>query len=265
MKQLLILALLAIGSSAFGMGAQSITVLTDQHYRGQNTVRIKRLVRQELQWQGESLYDYELTAVTIRAKSRRGGGTATMAVGFDEDSRNVPMARGGANAFQNDRPRTFNTIRFILDQPGQSDERWQMHFRGNIKIKQMVVTIRPKLQRIFVPMNHQEFRGNNTIFMKRELRDMGYSPRNWTLKRVVLHGKTRRGRGTADLYVNNGFEGSRVVGQAKNGWGFNSTAQDSYNRVRWNNVDGRGRGPWQIELQGRHQVRGFTVFVRKRR
>ncbi|MEM7645706.1 MAG: hypothetical protein AAF203_02240 [Pseudomonadota bacterium] len=258
-KQLLVMSILAVSSAAFGMPTETMTFLRSEHFKGQNTFRIKANVQRQLNQQGKDISDYKLEGITLYAKSRRGNGTATLVVGPDQRVRNVPQF-GGAGAFQIDAPWAFHELEWDLANPGTSDERWQIRFQGNIKVKKMEVHLSRKERRIRIPMGDIELRGSNTIRIKRELRDLGYRPNRLNLRRVILVAKTRRGRGTAELFLGNDSFGTRVVDQAQNGYGFQSTNPQSYDRVRWN-ARGHRQGPWQLDLDGRFKVKALVVVV----
>jgi len=87
----------------------------------------------------------DLISVKIVAKSKHGGGTVSLLVG-DQLTTPSPI-QGWSGRFDKRRARTFYDI--YLDNPNWNSEgRWQLFFKGNIKIRKIILTIE-------VPQNHE--------------------------------------------------------------------------------------------------------------
>jgi hypothetical protein len=259
-RNLIFAAIFAFSAQALGSdNIQSLRVHGKAHYQGENLVRLKRLANQILQQQGESARDYELVGVTVRAKSRKGRGQATLIVGRDQQTKTVKRFDGGDLGFQISTPWSYNNIRFDLRQmPGQGDERWQMRFNGNIKVHSIILHIQAPVERVRIPMGGELFTQDSTIRIKQRLRDMGYGDlRDAQLKNVVLVAKSQAGRGQAELVVGQDFQPLLNVGLAPQGT-FQDNQPLTYNRLRWN-VRGSGQGRWQIHMRGRIRVRAVIV------
>lgn len=256
-RHILFVSILAFCTSAFAQ-ITTLQVVGKEHYKGQNRVRLHALANQQLTAQGQNPSDFELVGVTIRAKSKRGRGQATLIVGQDQETKDVDDF-GNKLLFDVTAPWAYHTLNWDLsDSPGSDAERWQMLFEGNIKVREIRLHVQPVIERVRIPYNDQLFAGNNTLFLKRELQQMGYDVRGAELSRVVLVAKSRAGRGQATLVAGRKFASTKVVEQAQGGLDFQSDRPVSYNRIRWNpNVD--VRGAWQIELNGRIKVKAVIV------
>ena len=105
-------------------------------FRGHNTVYLKRRLRNQ---HGIDLHRYNLKAVVLVAKSKHGRGTGSLMVGdantYEEVIDGMPYefrARGG-----------FDRVRF-RNPKRNSRGPWQLHLRGKIKIKKIVVKLKRK-------------------------------------------------------------------------------------------------------------------------
>ena len=98
--------------------------------------RLKQLAKQKLSALGEDASAYELVGVTMKAKSRRGKGKATVIIGQDQETKTVGNLGNDQMLFQVTAPWTYQTLHWDLSNaPGQPDERWQVRFKGNIKVR----------------------------------------------------------------------------------------------------------------------------------
>ncbi len=174
-----LVGLVVMGSELF---AQTRLVLDydDQHYRGQNTLFLKRKARQ--QHPGVSLRDKELISVRLVAKSRFGRGQATLTVGQTDS---YPETVGGnPDEFDNPRPYTFDRIRF--NNPANSSQgRWQIQLRGNFKIRKVVLLIEDDYYGQFEEV--ETYRLTKPVFFTQEIQ-MNYFGRVKALKLKSLRG-----------------------------------------------------------------------------
>jgi len=117
---------------------------------------------------------------------------------------------------------------------------------------------RGRNQQIELNMGNQAFRGQSTIFLKKEIKKQ--FPRiqfeNWDLQRVVLVAKSRGGRAQAFLQV--GRFNSRVEFIDGNRFDFNN--RGGFHRIPFE-APRRDNGNWQIELQGQVKVNKIIIMA----
>lgn len=118
-------------------------------------------------------------------------------------------------------------------------------------------------QRLVLHLGDAHYRGDNTIFLRRELNAQYPHLRlqGADLLRVRVVGKSRHGRGQASLEVG-GYEVDRATlgGVPAD---FHNDVPYTFSRVDlMNNYD--SRGPWQIKLRGNIKVRRVVVIVQTR-
>jgi hypothetical protein len=116
--------------------------LYDQHLRGFNVLKIKQLIKQ--QNTRLDLQQMELQKVTLVAKSKQGRGEASLVVGQDIG---YPEVIGGSpRTFHSMNPRSFDIVTLYNDS-FSSKGKWQVELQGNIKVKEIIVTMKKKNQR----------------------------------------------------------------------------------------------------------------------
>lgn len=115
-------------------------------------------------------------------------------------------------------------------------------------------------RRFEIPFHGELFKGQNTIFLKRELKNQfpRLNLKNWDLKRVVLVAKSKRGQGQAYLQVG-GFD-SRIEFVDGNRFDFDN--RGNFHRIPFE-APRRDNGKWQIHLQGRIKVKKVVVVARR--
>ncbi len=96
-------------------------------------------LKRELQRLGHDVRRADLKRVVLVAKSRAGHAQAKLVVGPNGGSaaQSIGQAQAGLG-FQSNRPRSYNRIPFRHQ--GNSDGRWQIQMRGQIKVKAVIVT-----------------------------------------------------------------------------------------------------------------------------
>ena len=261
-RNLLFTVILAVAGSAYGQDITTLNVAGKQEVQGQKMFRLHALANQQLQAQGEDASQYELVGVTVEAKSKRGRGQATLIVVQDQDTQRVEKFGSNDYFFEITAPWAYNTMHWDLSgQEGKAQERWRMRFNGNIKIRSIQLHVATSTKRVRIDMGGQLMTQESTIFLKRELRRMGYDVRNADLKRVVLVAKSKRGRGQAKLVVGQNATFADNVGPAQNGLGFQSERPASYNRIPFRH-SGDSRGRWQIQMRGRIKVKAVIVVFK---
>ncbi len=115
-------------------GNHIVIPMYDQHLRGMNTLKLKRLIKQ--QNPSVNLQMVNLKSVTLVAKSKQGRGQATLVVG---QSASYPETVSG-------NPRMFRSMNrgsytpITLQNPSyDSMGKWQIELRGNIKVKEIII------------------------------------------------------------------------------------------------------------------------------
>lgn len=119
-------------------------------------------------------------------------------------------------------------------------------------------------ERFVLDFGDSHFRGNPTLFLKRELLNQypGINIADYRLRRVVLVAKTKAGYGSAQLRVGPELSPQyRVNGAPRS---FHSYHPESFDRIRIRNPFHDSWGPWQLFLQGNFKVRKIVLVVEKR-
>ena len=87
--------------------------------------------------------------------------------------------------------------------------------------------------------------------------------RDLHLRKVVLVGKTKGGRGHAQLRVgSHTTDMYRVQGHPRD---FHYDDRSTFDKVRFYNPSYGSRGPWQLFLRGKFKVRKVVLIVEKER
>jgi hypothetical protein len=112
----------------------------NEQFRGNSTIHLKQEIRNQLGINIASLRDVELKSVEFIAKSRQGNGRASLRVGRNET--NNKRIGDGHGSFNDNDADSYDRVRF--DNPNRNDRSrgvWQLHFRGNIKVKRIVIRL----------------------------------------------------------------------------------------------------------------------------
>lgn len=108
-------------------------------------------------------------------------------------------------------------------------------------------------------INHQA----QTLLLKRELKQR-YPKLNlnqFRLVRTVIMAKSKKGKGTIQLRINNNYSQKyRVHGSPK---GFSNSAKFNYDKVEINNPAHRSDGPWQLLFTGNFKLRKVLLVVER--
>lgn len=117
---------------------------------------------------------------------------------------------------------------------------------------------RGQSRQIELDMGNQLFQGQNTLFLKKEIKKRYPRIRfeSWDLQRVVLVAKSKGGRAQAFLKV--GRFDSRVEVIDGNRFDFNN--RGGFHRIPFE-APRRDNGNWQIELQGQVKVKKVIIFA----
>lgn len=109
------------------------------HYQGQNTIFLKRELNSQTNL---NLQDYELQSVSMKAKSKMGRGMASLVVGNMQSMQT--LVYGTPRDFHNDSDYTFQNVMIQNPAFGPSQGVWQIKLQGNIKVKDIVLTLKKK-------------------------------------------------------------------------------------------------------------------------
>lgn len=261
LKLMVIFTLLALTAPLFAQ-EKIVIDMNDRAFRGQTDLNLKQLARR---YSGMNLNRAKLKNVRLVAKSRQGRGQVTLDVA---GNRSYTMRVDGYPAdFQSNRPFTYNRIN--LDVFGQSRGNWMLYLRGNIKIKKIVLFVEeqmgPRNNRVRLDFFGEQFRGENTIRLKQELRRErpNLRLRNFNVKKVILNAKSKQGRGRGTLLVG----GDRSLPQMIGGYpaNFQSNRPNTFQRVVINNrAYGDSEGVWQVQLKGNIKVDSIIVVLERK-
>ncbi len=113
-------------------------------------------------------------------------------------------------------------------------------------------------RRLELNFHGREYRGQNTLFLKREIMSqLGMHPQGLNLKSVILVAKSRMGHGKAQLSVG-GFSERMIRGRT---FDFDRNEDWTYDQVQFM-VRGRDQmAPWQLQLQGQIRVKKVILIV----
>lgn len=116
------------------------------HFDGQQFRQQSKLfLKQELKRQhGINVQNFKLNRVRLVAKSRNGNGRAKLVVGQNQ-TRNE-FINGSPRDFRYDDRNTWDRVNF-RNPSRRSQGNWQIHMRGNIKVKKVVVFLERKFRR----------------------------------------------------------------------------------------------------------------------
>ncbi|MCJ8275809.1 MAG: hypothetical protein MJK18_03135 [Bdellovibrionales bacterium] len=273
-----------VQANIFNVAQDRTEVLLDEtHFKGENLVRIKAQINQKLQAQGMKAKDFKLVGVTLRAKSKKGKGRATLIVGQDQETRKVRKSKAGGfgDLFGGDLGsflgeigwadkggNTFHKIEWDLTgAPGMSSERWQIRFNGNIKVDFMEVHLQSSLTKVRIRMGSEIYgtAGNavsDKIRLKASLKNAGYQPKRYKLRAVRVRTKSKGGKGKASLVVANNVVKTKNVLKAPQG-NFQATQGNTFNKVDFRGLQA-AQGNWQIHFRGRNRVKNVVLILEEK-
>lgn len=261
LKNILFVTVFAFSGTAFAE-ILSLKVAGKDHFNGEKLFRLRHLVNQQLIDQGKNPDNFEFVGLSMRAKSRKGKAKATLIVGQDQDVKTVPAYGNNSAFFEITAPWSYNSINWDLTGvEGQSNERWQLRFNGNVKIRSIEVQVQHASHRVRIPMGDQIFSQNSTIRIKQELQRLGIKPKNKQLRHVTLVAKSRRGRGQVYLQVGQNDSPQKNIARSQNGFEFSSNRPVSYNRIPFN-PRGNSQGVWQLHMRGQIKVKAVIVELK---
>jgi len=118
-------------------------------------------------------------------------------------------------------------------------------------------------KRLEIYLDDWQLRGTSTIYLKKELRRRypQFDLHSYSLRKVLLLAKSRRGHGLASLSVGDYYTREQTIqGQPRdfrhNGY--------FYNRLKFRNPAPGADGPWQIHLRGNINVNRVVLELSAR-
>ncbi|MEO0335873.1 MAG: hypothetical protein AAF202_05745, partial [Pseudomonadota bacterium] len=245
MRNLMILLLSIMTSSALA-GEFHVLEFNDvelRSSRGQDTIQIKRELRGQL---GMKAKDYNILSVMMVAKTAAGKGKAKLVVGNKETKQKV--IAGNQNRYKAKGERSFDRALFKAP-AGAAQGAWQIHLNGNFKIRQVVVEVAKKRNKVVtLELNHSVMKagqGDDTLYLKTlSQQQHGLDTSKYNLVSVRVVAKSARGNGKAHLLVGQkasakqGIDGTRDKFQSK----------AHYKPVTFKNPKNNSNGVWQIKF-----------------
>lgn len=113
--------------------------LYGQQFRGLSTLKLKKLIKQQNPM--INLQMAKIKKVVLVAKSKRGMGEASLIVG--QDSSYPEYINGSPRQFHSESPRSYSTV-VLQNTSYDSAGKWQIELQGNIKVKEVIITIQTK-------------------------------------------------------------------------------------------------------------------------
>lgn len=249
----------AMAQPRHGQMNERIQLQLNQTLRGQQTIALKRELK--FQYPGINVRQLELKAVRLVAKSARGMGEATLQVGQNQS---YPVTVGGSpGQFQSNANHTFDKIKIQNPSYG-SQGKWQIHTRGMIKVKKVVLIVKaPQMTQNIRLIVKKHSQGFEVLPLKRMIKQQnpGLDLQNAEIKRVAVLAKSRMGRAQATLVVgqSSGYP-STIAGSPR---AFNSNSPRSFSVTQLEApMYGGSFGKWQIELQGHIKVKEVIVTLK---
>ncbi len=235
--------------------------------------KLKGLAEKELKKMGENIDDYHLFKVSMKVKGYSNREKATLIVGSDKDSMTLPQSVSPSipgkdpdptKAFLSGQSNTYSKVDWELTgEEGQPDERWQIEFDGNIRVLNIKVHLEKVNSpfRVRIPMKDELLVGEIKIFIREELKDLGYKLDGLELDKVILVAKSRLGQATARLQRGQSFSNVKNVDASQEGLSFQSDRPRSYNRISFNGKDA-GDAIWRLHINGHVKVKAVIVHLK---
>jgi hypothetical protein len=247
-----------------GVQQERLVLQIGEHLRGQNTIKLKQELK--MQYPGINPKMLKLKSVKLVAKSKQGRGKATLVVGQDQS---YPEIIGGDPYDFHDSARyTYDKV--MMTNPSyDSQGKWQVHLKGNIKVKKVVLIVSKKRQqqrdqKVKIEMYGEQFRGQNVLKIKQLLKQQigMMNLQNVQIKKVTLIAKSKKGRGQATLVVAQSAEYPETIGGSPRG--FEAYSPRSYDQVTMVNTSGSSQGKVQVELRGNIKIKAIIVTIVKK-
>ena len=208
--------------------------------------------------------DSELMSVMLVSKTRGGQGTATLKVGPQTTTRQT--VAGNRTDVKSISDSSYDRTLF-KNPKANSRGAWQIHTRGRFNVRQAVVEIGVSgldLSLDYADLHVRTGAGDNGILRLRNKarQDHGIRTQDYELEKVTIIGKSRRGNGTATLFVGNAASFSEVLDG--NPQKFVQKNLGSFDVVEIQNPKVNSNGSWQIELQGNIKIREVKLHMIKK-
>jgi hypothetical protein len=113
--------------------------LYGQQFRGLSTLKLKRLIKQQNPM--INLQTAKIKKVVLVAKSKQGNGQASLVIGQSYAYPEYIM--GSPRQFHSESPRSYSRV-VLQNSSYDSAGKWQVELQGNIKVKEVIITIQTK-------------------------------------------------------------------------------------------------------------------------
>ncbi|NQY99103.1 MAG: hypothetical protein HRT45_00365 [Bdellovibrionales bacterium] len=260
--QYIFIFLLSIMASSALAGEFHVLEFKDAVLRskqGQDTIHLKRELRGQL---GIKAREAKILSVMMVAKTAAGKGQATLVVG--QDRTHPQIIAGNQNKWNRKGEKSFD--RALFKAPGRSSEgRWQIHLKGNFKIRQIVVEIaKKKPKQVTLNLNHSVMRsrqGDDTLYLRTLAQQQhGIDTEKYEIVSAKLVAKSAAGKGQGHLLVGQKASNPKNIAGTRDK--FQSNAH--YSPVVFENPKANSNGVWQIKVQGRIKVNKVVLTLKKK-
>jgi len=137
-KSLVLITFLILAASGMASAAQDIRLeFYDQVYTQGSTLMLKQVLQQ--QHPRLNVRALDLRGATLVAKSNMGRGEAYLSV--SGMSSRLKQITGSPYDFHSPRPDTFDRVGFRNPAPGAAAGPWQIHLRGRIKVRAVILRL----------------------------------------------------------------------------------------------------------------------------
>lgn len=255
------------GRGGFGQSGKQKIVLqyNGQEFRGHNTLFLKKEI---LMQSNKNITGAKIVAIKIIGKSRRGRGAAILSVsGTQSYAYNL---NGNPQDFYSRENYTYDRVR--INNPSYSSHgRWQVIFKGNIRLKKVVVILANDYddrnnysQKVDLQLYGQVFKGHSIFPLKRQLQ-MKYPHINFQnkmIKNVTVYAKSKHGNGTICLQVGQNISYEQYV--AGNEYDFHNQSPYTFNRIQLKNNSNQNNyqfEQWQLLMQGKIKINNIVVTI----
>ena len=239
---------------------------------GEKRYALKAMSRKTINELGLDFTRYKLVGVSVYSKSRKGKGTATLRVGSDMDSMNIPQSKG---PFKKDRPKSFSLIEWdIKSNPGQHNEAWQLFLSGKaVKMESVHVHLQKKQRSshlVKVPANKNGV-ADFTIFLRALLINNGVKLKGANLVKVVAQAKSIQANHQAKLMLGDRQADRQLIPRGGPGDGneifhWISDHPGTFNRVVFTprpQLKTHSEQTWQIHLSTSTKFRSLKITIEK--
>ncbi|MCB0378157.1 MAG: hypothetical protein KDD33_06670 [Bdellovibrionales bacterium] len=246
--------------------------LNDAHM-GNNTGDSVIELRQEMrrQYPQVRLQRMDLLSVMMVSKTRAGNGTARLKVG--QDFSKPQKVDGRPGAFGSDDEKSYDRT-LMINETGDSNGVWQVHLKGNFKIRQIVVELGDDDRPVRATLDYNDLHiqggplGGEQILALRQKaqQELGLNTQQYKIISATLVAKSRAGQGKASFKVGSAESPEqKIPGRPAD---FQNNSDWSYSTLDFSNPsvfsNGNDNGAWQIHLRGNIKVKEVILILEKK-